>query len=139
MDYNPAEEEAYEKALEINPDNSYTLNNYSYYLSLRGENLEKAERMSKRSIQLDPGNPSSEDTYAWILFKLKKYRDAQTWIEKAISHNKNGSAVQIEHYGDILYHVGQKEKALQQWQKAISFGKASGKLELKINAKKYIE
>lgn len=132
-------DEAYERALKINPDNSYTLNNYAYYLSLRGEHLDKAEKMSKRSIQLDPGNPSSEDTYAWILFKLKKYRDAQTWIEKAIASNKKGSAIQIEHYGDILYHVGQKEKALQQWQKALNLGKFSEKLELKINAKKYIE
>lgn len=135
----PESDEAYDKALEINPDNSYTLNNYAYYLSLRGENLEKAEKMSKRSIQLDPGNPSSEDTYAWILFKLKKYRDAQSWIEKAIDHSNNGSAVQIEHYGDILFHLGLKEKALQQWQKAKAIGSASDKLEQKINAKKYIE
>lgn len=131
-------DKAYEKALEINPENSYTLNNYAYYLSLRGENLEKAERMSKFSIKLDPGNPSFEDTYAWILFKLKKYKDALNWIEKAIGHSNNSSAAQFEHYGDILFHLAEKEKALQQWQKAKSIG-GSGKLEQKINAKKYIE
>ena len=135
----PESDQAYEKALVINPDNSYTLNNYAYYLSLRGENLEKAEKMSKRSLQLDPNNPSSEDTYAWILFKLKRYKDAQNWIEKAIGHSDTSSAVQLEHYGDILFHLGQKEKALEQWQKAKTIGGASGKLESKINAKKYIE
>ena len=135
----PESNEAYERSLEISPDNSYTLNNYAYYLSLRGENLEKAEKMSKRSLQLDPNNPSSEDTYAWILFRLKKYKDAQTWIEKAISHSNSSSAVQLEHYGDILFHLGQKEKAMQQWMKAKTIGGASEKLESKINAKKYIE
>jgi tetratricopeptide (TPR) repeat protein len=132
-------DEAYAKALQMKPDNSYTLNNYAYYLSLRGENLEKAEEMSKRSIQIDPNNASSEDTYAWILFKRKKYRDARTWIEKAISHSQKQSAVQLEHYGDILFFLGEKDKAIQQWEKAKSTGGGSNKLQEKINAKKYIE
>ncbi len=130
---------AYDKALEINPDNSFTLNNYAYYLSLRGENLAKAEQMSKRSIQLDPGNAAAEDTYAWILFKLKNFREAKTWIEKAVLNSKSSSAVQLEHYGDILYKLGETEKAMQQWQKAKLLVGASEKLEQKINAKKYIE
>lgn len=131
-------DDAYEKALEINPENSYALNNYAYHLSVRGENLDKAERMSKLSIRLEPGNSSFEDTYAWILFKSKKYKDALNWIEKAISNSSNSNAVQFEHYGDILFHLADKEKAMQQWQKAKSIG-GSGKLEQKINAKKYIE
>jgi hypothetical protein len=47
--------------------------------------------------------------------------------------------VQLEHYGDILFQLGEKNKALQQWDKARAIGGASDKLELKINAKKYIE
>jgi tetratricopeptide (TPR) repeat protein len=132
-------DDAYNKALEINPDHSYTLNNYAYYLSLRGVNLAKAEEMSKRSIRLDPNNPSSEDTYGWVLFKLKKYREARTWLEKAMDHSVKESAVQLEHYGDILFHLDEKDKALLQWEKAKSIGGTSEKLQQKINAKKYIE
>ncbi|MEO8794431.1 MAG: tetratricopeptide repeat protein, partial [Daejeonella sp.] len=130
---------AYEKALSIQPDNSYTLNNYAYYLSLRGENLEKAAKMSKKSIDLDPGNASSEDTYAWILFRLKKYKEALIWIEKAMSSIKGESAVQLEHYGDILFFNGDKAKAVLQWQNAKKAGSASIKLDQKINEKKYID
>ncbi|WP_026897774.1 tetratricopeptide repeat protein [Daejeonella oryzae] len=132
-------DQAYEKALAADPDNSYTLNNYAYYLSLRGENLEKAAKMSKRSIELDPGNSSSEDTYAWILFRLKKYADALIWIEKAMISGKVVNAVQLEHYGDILFFLGNKEQALLQWTKARQAGSASEKLNQKINEKKYIE
>ncbi|MBC7744891.1 MAG: tetratricopeptide repeat protein [Flavobacterium sp.] len=132
-------DEAYRKVLELSPDNSYTLNNFAYYLSLRGDDLEKAEQMSKQSIQLEPNNPSFEDTYGWILFKLKKFKEARVWIEKSISHGENNSAVQIEHYGDVLYLTGEKDKALQQWQKANQIGGASDKLQLKLNGKKYIE
>ena len=132
-------DQSYDKALELNPDESYVLNNYAYYLSLRGENLDKAEKMSRRSVQLNPNNASSEDTYAWILFKLKKYAEAKTWIEKALRNGTTNNSTQVEHYGDILYLLGEKDLALQQWIKAKSFGAGSENLNKKINEKKYVE
>ena len=132
-------DQSYDKALELNPDNSYVLNNYAYYLSLRGENLDKAEKMSRRSVQLNPNNASSEDTYAWILFKLKKYAEAKTWIEKALRNGTTNNSTQVEHYGDILYLLGEKDLALQQWIKAKGFGAGSENLNKKINEKKYVE
>lgn len=132
-------DQSYEKALAINPDNSYVLNNYAYYLSLRGENLEKAEAMSKRSVQLNPNNASSEDTYAWILFKLKRYEEAKTWIEKALRSDTANNSTQVEHYGDILYLLGEKDLALQQWIKAKGTGAGSESLNKKIKEKRYVE
>ncbi len=131
-------DKAYTKALELDPRNSYVLNNYAYYLSLREENLAEAEKMSKRSNELDPDNASFEDTYAWVLFKLKKYAEAKIWIEKALQHN-SANSVQVEHYGDILYFLGEKEKALEQWQKAKKIGSRSATLDKKINEKKYFD
>jgi tetratricopeptide (TPR) repeat protein len=131
-------DQSYTKALELDPRNSYVLNNYAYYLSLRGENLIEAEKMSRRSNELDPDNSSSEDTYAWILFKLKKYEEAKTWIERALRHDSK-SAVQIEHYGDILYFLGEKEHALTQWRAAKELGSRSETLDRKIDEKKYID
>lgn len=132
-------DQAYNKALELDPRNSFVLNNYAYYLSLRGENLNEAEKMSRRSIELDPNNTSSEDTYAWILFRLKRYADAKIWIEKALLDNSSNNAVQVEHYGDILYFLGEEAKALEQWQKAKAMGSKSETLDKKINEKKYID
>lgn len=132
-------DESYEKALTYNPDNAYTLNNYAYYLSVRGIALEKAADMSKHSNELQPNTASFEDTYAWILFKQKKYDQARIWIEKALAHDKDHSAVQIEHYGDILFQLGDTGEAVKNWQKAKDNGGDSPVLERKINEKKYIE
>ncbi len=131
-------DQAYEKALELNPNNAYVLNNYAYYLSLRNENLDRAATMSKRSNELEPDNSSFEDTYAWVLFKQKKYSDARLWIEKAIKHNSD-NGTQLEHYGDILFKIGDTAKALEQWKLAKAKGEKSGTLEKKIYEKKYIE
>jgi tetratricopeptide (TPR) repeat protein len=131
--------QAYDKALELLPDNTYALNNYAYYLSLRGESLNKAEQMSRRSIQLEPDNPSFEDTLAWILFRNKDYPEARIWIEKSISGEKRKNSTQLEHYGDILYHLGDKSSALNAWKKAKEAGSKSDILDRKINEKKYFE
>jgi tetratricopeptide (TPR) repeat protein len=130
---------AYEKAVALNADNAFTLNNYAYYLSLRNERLENAAQMSKRSNDLQPNTASFEDTYAWILFKQKKYPEAKLWIEKSLLHDKGTSAVKIEHYGDILFLLGDTNGALQNWAKAKAQGASSPALERKINEKKYSE
>jgi tetratricopeptide (TPR) repeat protein len=136
---NAKSDEAYEKALSFNPDNAYTLNNYAYYLSVRGVGLDKAAEMSKHSNELQPNTASFEDTYAWILFKQKKYTDARGWMEKALAHDKDHSAVQFEHYGDIMFYLGDSQAAVLNWKKAKDNGGNSPILERKINEKKYSE
>jgi tetratricopeptide (TPR) repeat protein len=136
---NKSSDEAYDKALTANPDNAFTLNNYAYYLSLRKEALDKAAQMSAHSNQLQPNSASFEDTYAWILFMQKKYADAKIWMEKALAHDKDNSAVKYEHYGDILFYLGNTDDAVQNWKKAKGFGEKSPVLDRKINEKKYFE
>lgn len=136
---NKSSDESYDKALQYNADNVYTLNNYAYYLAVRGENLIKAAAMAKHAVELKPDMSSFEDTYAWVLFKQKKYAEAKTWMEKAMQHNNDKSATQAEHYGDILFNVGNTDAALQNWIKAKEYGGKSAVLERKINEKKYSE
>lgn len=136
---NKNSDEAYDKALTYNPDNVFTLNNYAYYLSVRGEHLNKAAAMSKHSNDLQSGNASFEDTYAWILFKQKDYATAKQWIEKALADDKAISSVKLEHYGDILFYLGNINGAVENWTKARANGGKSPVLEQKINEKKYIE
>ncbi len=132
-------DQAYDKALTYNPESAYTLNNYAYYLSVRGAQLDKAEQMSKHSNELQPSTASFEDTYAWILFKQKKYTDAKIWMEKALINDKEHNAVQAEHYGDIMFYLGDVQAAVDSWKKAKAYGGQSTVLERKINEKKYIE
>ncbi|MVN19971.1 tetratricopeptide repeat protein [Mucilaginibacter arboris] len=129
---------SYDQSLTNNPDNAYTLNNYAYYLSLRGEKLDKAAQMSRRSNELQPDNASFEDTFAWVLFKQKKYPEAKTWMEKAIRHNQKSAGL-AEHYGDVLYFLNDTENAVKYWKTAKQLGSSSAVLERKINEKKYIE
>ncbi|HNQ12241.1 MAG TPA: tetratricopeptide repeat protein [Bacteroidia bacterium] len=129
----------FDKALKIRPDNEYILNNYAYYLSLRNDQLDKAAQMSKKSNEIRTNSSSFEDTYAWILYKMGKYQEAKIWIEKAMTNGGDQSDVITEHYGDILYQLGEQGKAYEMWLKAKSMGNGSDLLSKKIADKKLHE
>jgi tetratricopeptide (TPR) repeat protein len=131
-------DEAYEKVLKIEPDNVLVLNNYAYYLSLRGTNLEKAEKMAERAVKLEPGNSSYQDTYGWVMFRLGKYEVAKEWIAKAIESGEE-SAVVLEHYGDVLWKLDNKKDAVKYWEKAQKAGEGSEFLDKKVQDKQYYE
>ena len=131
--------EAYEEALKYNDKNISVLNNYAYYLSLLKKDLTKAERMSAQTIKMEPNNATYIDTYAWIFFVQKNYPLAKIYIEQALSKDRSNSAELVDHYGDILYMSGDKEKAVEQWKKAKELGKNSATLDRKISEEMYFE
>ena len=106
-------DKAYEKSLKAKDNNPYVLNNFAYYLSVRGTELERAEKMAKKAVELDTDNSSFEDTYGWVLYKLGKTKEAKKWIGKALEDKENVSSEVLEHYGDVLYKLGEPEKAIE--------------------------
>jgi len=126
-------DEYFDKSLKLVPDNAVVLNNYSYYISLRDDgDLDKAEELIKRAIKLEPNQSSFEDSYGWVLYKMKRYDEAQEWIGKAMANGGDESAVILEHYGDVLYQLGNKDEALEYWLKAKAKGGKSESLLKKI-------
>ena len=129
----------YEKVLSMDAENVLVLNNYAYYLSVRKIKLERAKEMSLKCNELEKDNGTYQDTYAWILYELKEYVKAKEWMLKALTNGGDKSAVVVEHYGDILYQLGDVEGAIFQWKKAKKLGEASKFLDQKIEEGKLYE
>lgn len=127
-----ASDRHYEKALEVNPDNTTTLNNYSYHLAVRGERLKEALQMAEKAVELDPENAAFLDTYGWVHYQKGDYQKAEKWIAKALEHAEVPSADVLEHYGDVMYNLGNEEKAIEFWKKAREKGPGSDLLDKKI-------
>ncbi|MBA9077702.1 tetratricopeptide repeat protein [Rufibacter quisquiliarum] len=130
-------DQAYDRVLAIDPNNPHALNNYSYFLSLRGHNLAKAKIMAGVLVAQFPDNATYLDTYAWVLYKLKDYQEAKRLLEKAVALSSDATI--IEHYGDVLYQLGSREAALKQWVRANQVGGASEAISKKIKDKKLYE
>lgn len=130
--------EAYDSCFQWRADNYNALNNYAYYLSLTLKDLEKAEKASYKTIKAEPKNPTFLDTYAWILFLQKRYEEAQIYIDEAIKNTPDSNATFLEHAGDIYYHTGKVDKALEFWQESLKLNEDNPTLKKKIEQKKYI-
>ena len=128
---------AFEEVLKQDSANDHALNNYSYFLSLRKDKLERAKQMSGKLIVKYPGNASYLDTYAWVLYMMNDLAGAKKYLELAILGSNNGTIV--EHYGDVLYKLGETSEAVEQWEKAKELGDTSEFIEKKIAEKKLYE
>ena len=124
--------EAYDSALVYDPYKLDVLNNYSYFLSLENRDLLRALEMSGKTISAEPDNQTYLDTYAWILFKLKRYEEAKAYAEKILSLDEELSYEVLHHIGDIFAKCGNIEKAVFYWEKALEAGDDTKLLDKKI-------
>lgn len=129
---------AFEEALRIDPADVFVMNNYAYYLALRKAKLDSAANLSARSNELQPGMASFEDTYAYVLFRQGKHEEALVWMKKAMAHGEV-SADMHEHLGDILFHLGKTDEAVNEWKQAAAMPGASSKVNDKMNQRRYID
>jgi tetratricopeptide (TPR) repeat protein len=130
---------AYDSCLQYKPDDYGCLNNYAYYLSVENTQLDKAEMMSAKVIKAEPKNATYLDTYAWILFKQKRYAEAKIYIDQTLQCDSDHSGVLREHAGDIYSMNGDTTKALEYWNEALQKDPQNKSLIRKIKIKKYIK
>lgn len=139
---NPEAYAAYDSSLVYNPDNILCLNNYAYFLSLEGRQLDKAAEMARRAVQTEPQNSTYLDTYAWVLFMQRHYEQAKIYIDETLKYisPEDNNAGLYEHAGDIYYKCGEREQALDYWRQALALttdAKRKAVLKKKLRYKKY--
>ena len=110
----------YDRVLKIRPDHALTLNNYAYYLAIKGKKLRKAYTMSRRSIELEPENSNYLDTFGWILHLQGKNVEAKPVFKQAMLYGGQDSYTVLYHYGIILASLGEKDLARLYWRQALN-------------------
>lgn len=123
----------FREIIKSDPDNSLVMNNFSYYLSLREESLDEAERLSRITIEREPENGTYLDTYAWILYKKGEYEEAEKYIMQALKWGGDGDPDVNIHAAEIHKALGNIPMARAFYQKALILGgnkeELIGKLE----------
>lgn len=127
---------AYKKALKYNPDNVLVLNNWAYFLSVEGKQLERALQMAERVTELTERNPTYMDTHAWILFRMGRLEEARQLMRQAVALDGQKSPELLLHYGDILHALGEQFMAETYWKKALDKGADKVKIEERMKRPK---
>lgn len=110
--------QSYERALRLDPENHNAMNNYAYYLSTRGEELDYALELAEQAVSFQPGNAAYLDTIGWVYYQRGDYSDAKTYIQRSVDTGDAGPEV-YEHLGDVFEALGNMEEAINWWNKAL--------------------
>jgi spermidine synthase len=90
-------EAAYRKAIELDPNDSDSMNELAWLLATQDRELERALALALRATELDPSGPNL-DTLGWVHYKLGDYGVAVQVLEDCIDTWGEDS--------DLLYHLG---------------------------------
>jgi tetratricopeptide (TPR) repeat protein len=131
--------EAYDNALLISPADERILNDYAYSLAQRGERLSEADKMIDKALTKSANSPRFLATKGWIAYRMQHLDEAKVFMEKSLKNGGEQYGYILEKYGDVLYKIDQKDKALKYWIQAQNLGKGSKWLDKKIAEEKLIE
>jgi tetratricopeptide (TPR) repeat protein len=113
-----ASDAAYEKSVELDPENAAVLNNFAYALARRGSRLERALELVNLALAIEPENESYLDTRGWIHFRRGELDEALTYLTRAVDAG-GASAEVYEHLGDLQKARGDYAAARIAYQNAM--------------------
>lgn len=116
----PEAERDFLGALELEPDQATVLNYLGYSWVDRGINLERAQAMLRRAVELSPNDGFIVDSLGWAHYRLGDYQEAVVHLERAVELQP-GDPVLNDHLGDAYWRAGRRREARFQWERVLVF------------------
>jgi tetratricopeptide (TPR) repeat protein len=133
-EYDKAEEQL-RILLDADANDAMANNDLGYQWADQGKNLEEAEKLIRKAIDLDRkqrltsttldadadrDNAAYIDSLGWVLFRRGKYEEARKEMEKAVALPDGAEDPTVwDHLGDVCARQGDRERARQAWSKAV--------------------
>jgi len=107
------------KVIAIDPQDAQALNYLGYTYVELDKNLEEAERLIRKAIELQPKDGYITDSLGWLFYKKGQFQEALATLEKAVSFVPDDPII-LEHLGDVYMKMNNQEKALESYKRALS-------------------
>lgn len=125
------------KSIALDPANSAEGCNYLGYMwADHNMNLDEAETMIKRALEMEPNNASYLDSLGWVEFRKGKFDQALSNLLRAAKTADHDDPVVFEHIGDTYLKLNRVSEALESWQKALALDPKNQNLANKIERTK---
>lgn len=119
----------------IDPEDHILCNDLGYLWAEQGNNLEQAEKLIRKAIELDraerqrhrspldkpgplPDHGAYLDSLGWVLFKQGKVQEALALLQQAAAAPDGDDPAIHAHLAEVLEVRGDVHRAYQHWQKA---------------------
>ena len=145
-----------EALVEKEPNNPTYNNDLGYILADNSRDLEKAEKLIRKALEEDKkrrqkaadeadpdekdkddeetaelDNASSLDSLGWVLYRAKRYDEAQKALESAVAMEAGRNTEIYDHLGDVLAAKGDKVGAIKYYQLGLETVSASKRDQMK--------
>jgi tetratricopeptide (TPR) repeat protein len=120
-------------ALRLDPNNARALNFLGYLMADHNRGLDEAQRLIHRALEQDPDNGAYVDSMGWVLYRLGKFDEARTQLERAIQLTE-GDPVVREHLGDAYRQLKLPERAREQYRLCLDRDGSNARVRAKLAA-----
>ncbi len=120
-----------ERFVQIEPGDPHANNFLGYLYAENGVFLEKAAELVESALKKDSDNGAYLDSLGWVYYKMQDYSKAHAYLERANQQLKNDPVI-LEHLGEVLYQLNQKEKAWNIWKQALELDPNSSSLKKRL-------
>ncbi|MBU2228533.1 MAG: tetratricopeptide repeat protein, partial [Proteobacteria bacterium] len=122
---------AMREVLRVEPDHADALNFIGYLYADRGINLDEAEQMIHKALDLKPGNGYIIDSLGWVSFRKDRLQEAIRYLREAAEILPEDAAI-LEHLGDVYVRTGEIQEAVETYRRAIRFNPQNETLKKKL-------
>jgi Tfp pilus assembly protein PilF len=113
------EEILLEKAVTLYPSNTEFLNWYGYFLILQNKELDKAEQLIRKAVEIDSTNGYYWDSLAWLFYLKGSYQEALDAMKIPIQQGTKNSVISY-HLGEITYKLNHLKEAKTYFKQSVS-------------------
>ena len=109
----PEMERLLRRVIAIKPDAYNAYNALGYSLADRNVRLPEAKVLIQKALEFTPNDPYIRDSLAWVEFRLGNNAEAAKIFADAFKTKPDAEIA--AHYGEVLWAMGQRDKALSIW------------------------
>ena len=109
----PEMERLLRRVIEIKPDAYNAYNALGYSFADRNVRLPEARVLIKKALEFVPNDPFIRDSLGWVEFRLGNSTEAAKIFADAFKTKPDAEIA--AHYGEVLWAMGQRDKALGIW------------------------
>jgi len=109
----------FRQALDLDPNNSMTLNYLGYMFADKGVRLPEALKLIRKAVDQEPMNGAYLDSLGWAYFKMGEYEMAEDNLRQAVERDRTDPTVH-DHLGDLYEKTGRIRQAAAQWELSVA-------------------
>ena len=130
----PKAEKDFLNSLKAKPNQAYVMNYLAYSWIEKKKNIDKSLVMLKKANELKKDDAYIIDSLGWALFKLKRYKEAEEYLQLAV-RKMPGDPIVNDHFGDVLWMNSKNIQARYYWEYVLNLEDTEQKLKEIIKLK----